>query len=49
MVEYSGGKINYGYLVGLIDTNGNIDMHYQQINEKDELMADVFVSQNLKY
>jgi hypothetical protein len=39
--EYSGGKIKYGHLVGLVDTNGNIDMRYHQINEKDELMTGV--------
>jgi hypothetical protein len=41
MAEYSGGKIKYGHLVGLVDTNGNIDMRYHQINEKDELMTGV--------
>ncbi len=39
--EYSGGKIKYGHLVGLVDTNGNIDMRYHQINEKDELMTGI--------
>jgi hypothetical protein len=37
--EYSGGKIKYGHLIGLVDTNGNIDMRYHQINEKNELMT----------
>jgi len=37
--EYSGGKIKYGHLIGLVDENGNIDMRYHQVNEKGELMT----------
>lgn len=36
---YSGGKIKYGHLIGLVDSLGNIDMRYHQINEKGELMT----------
>ena len=39
--EYSGGKIVYGHLVGLVDNEGNIDMRYHQINDKGELMTGV--------
>lgn len=39
--EYSGGKIKYGHLIGLVDVDGNIDMRYHQINEKGELMTGV--------
>ena len=36
---YSGGYIKHGHLMGLVDANGNIDMRYHQINQKDELMT----------
>ena len=39
--EYSGGKIKYGHLVGLVDNEGNIEMHYHQINDKEELMTGI--------
>jgi len=37
--EYSGGRIKYGHLIGLVDEFGNIDMRYHQVNENDELMT----------
>lgn len=37
--EYSGGKIKYGHLIGLVDDNGNIEMRYHQVNEDGELMT----------
>ncbi len=39
--EYSGGKIVYGHLIGLVDETGNIDMRYQQINNKGEIMTGI--------
>jgi hypothetical protein len=39
--EYSGGKIKYGHLIGLVDKNGNIEMRYHQINNKNELMTGI--------
>lgn len=39
--EYSGGKIKYGHLIGLVDNEGNIEMRYHQVNDKDELMTGV--------
>ena len=39
--EYSGGKIIYGHLIGLVDEQGNIDMRYHQINEKGEIMTGI--------
>ena len=39
--EYSGGKIKYGHLIGLVDNRGNIEMRYHQVNDKDELMTGV--------
>lgn len=39
--DYSGGKIKYGHLVGLVDKDGNIDMRYHQINDQDELMTGI--------
>ena len=42
--EYSGGKIKYGHLIGLVDMDGNIDMRYHQVNEKGELMTGICIS-----
>ncbi|SDD76427.1 n-acetylglutamate synthase [Pedobacter soli] len=39
--EYSGGKINYGHLIGLVDEQGNIDMRYHQINDAGILMTGI--------
>jgi hypothetical protein len=39
--EYTGGKIKYGHLIGLVDENGNIDMRYHQINNAGVLMAGI--------
>jgi hypothetical protein len=38
---YSGGAIQFGHLLGLVDEQGNIDMRYHQINTNDELMTGV--------
>lgn len=37
--SYSGGHIVSGQLIGLVDTDGNIDMRYHQVNSKGELMT----------
>lgn len=42
--EYSGGKIKYGHLIGLVDENGNIEMRYHQVNDKGELMTGICYS-----
>lgn len=42
--EYSGGKINKGHLIGLVDKNGNINMSYHQVNNKNELMTGICIS-----
>ncbi|GAB4401614.1 MAG: hypothetical protein OHK0053_24550 [Microscillaceae bacterium] len=42
--SYSGGKIKYGHLIGLVDEQGNIDMRYHQVNEKDTLMTGICFS-----
>jgi len=39
--EYSGGQIVKGYLIGLVDADGNIEMRYHQINTKGELMTGI--------
>lgn len=39
--QYSGGKIKYGHLIGLVDSEGNIEMRYHQVNDKDELMTGI--------
>ncbi len=42
--EYSGGKIKYGHLIGLVDENGVIEIRYHQINVNNELMTGICVS-----
>jgi hypothetical protein len=42
--EYSGGKIKYGHLIGLVDDQGNIEMRYHQVNIQDELMTGICFS-----
>jgi hypothetical protein len=42
--EYSGGKIKYGHLIGVVDQSGNIEMLYHQVNDKDELMTGICIS-----
>ena len=39
--EYSGGKIKKGHLIGIVDENGDIDMRYHQVNEKNEIMTGI--------
>ena len=38
---YSGGQIKCGQLIGLVDSEGNIDMRYHQINTKGALMTGI--------
>ena len=42
--EYSGGKIQKGHLIGLVDEAGNINMRYHQVNAKGELMTGICLS-----
>jgi hypothetical protein len=42
--HYSGGKIKYGHLIGLVDKSGTIEMRYHQVNDKDELMTGICIS-----
>nr|WP_294858179.1 n-acetylglutamate synthase [uncultured Fluviicola sp.] len=39
--SYSGGQIVSGQLIGLVDSEGNIDMRYHQVNRKGELMTGI--------
>ena len=39
--DYSGGKILTGHLIGLVDSDGNIDMRYHQINLYGEIMTGI--------
>lgn len=39
--SYSGGQIKIGQLIGLVDSQGSIDMRYHQINNKGELMTGI--------
>ncbi len=38
---YSGGKIIQGHLIGLVDSFGNIEMRYHQVNDKNEMMTGI--------
>ena len=38
---YSGGKIKTGQLIGIVDEQGAIEMRYQQVNDKNELMTGI--------
>lgn len=38
---YSGGKIVSGHLIGLVNDDGSIDMHYHQINTSNVIMTGV--------
>jgi len=38
---YSGGRIRYGHLIGLVDDEGVIDMRYHQVNDRDELTTGI--------
>jgi len=42
--EYYGGKIINGHLIGLVDKDGNIEMRYHQVNNKNELMTGICFS-----
>ena len=42
--EYAGGKIKYGHLIGLVDDTGKIEMCYHQVNDKNELMTGICIS-----
>ena len=39
--EYAGGRIQKGQLIGWVDEQGNIDMRYQQINDKNQLLTGI--------
>lgn len=42
--EYSGGRIKCGHLIGLVSSDGSIDMRYHQINQSDEIMTGKCIS-----
>lgn len=42
--EYSGGKIQKGLLIGLVEDSGIINMRYAQVNDKNELMTGICTS-----
>jgi len=39
--NYSGGKIVSGHLIALVDTHGNLDMRYHQVNTEGVLMTGI--------
>ena len=42
--SYSGGKIKAGQLIALADEMGNLNMRYQHVNDKNELMTGTCMS-----
>jgi hypothetical protein len=42
--EYSGGEIVFGNLIARVSENGSLDMRYQHLNKKGELMTGKCVS-----
>ena len=41
---YAGGNITMGNLIALVDDEGRLDMRYQHINNKNELMTGSCIS-----
>ena len=39
--SYEGENIVKGQLIGLVDQQGNIDMHYHQVNKNGEIMTGI--------
>ena len=39
--EYRGGRIVLGHLIGLVDEQGHIRMHYHQVNDQGEIMTGI--------
>jgi len=37
--EYSGGHVKFGHLMGIIDTNGHIDISYHHLNAEHRIMT----------
>jgi hypothetical protein len=42
--EYTGGKVTFGQLVGLILPEGQLEIRYQHVNEAGELMTGICLS-----
>ena len=38
---YQGGRILQGHLIGLVDEQGHIRMHYHQVNDRMEIMTGI--------
>lgn len=43
--DYSGGKIIRGHLIGVVDEQGSINMHYHHVNDRGELMSGICKSE----
>lgn len=41
---YNGGQIINGHLIGLVDSEGNIEMRYHQVNKNGKLMTGICYS-----
>ena len=39
--EYSGGELRFGTLIAMVAPDGSLDMRYQHVNKKGELMTGV--------
>lgn len=44
--DYAGGQIVLGNLIGVVNSNGDIDMRYHHINTKGELMTGICYSKH---
>lgn len=42
--EYTGGKVKFGQLLGLVLPDGKLELRYQHINESGELMTGICLS-----
>ena len=41
---YKGGPILYGHLIGIVDTEGQINMRYHQINDNGDINTGICIS-----
>ena len=42
--EYTGGKITFGQMIGLVLSDGQLEIRYQHVNEDGELMTGLGLS-----
>ena len=37
--QYSGGQIEFGHLIAVVNTDGSLDMRYHQLNRHGQIMT----------